>query len=124
MVGVRSFEPADRATVRDISYRTGYMRESAESFWRHKESWADLWTSYYTGLGAALMERWLRQLGEAASPGCHLLTLVENMRALRFFEKSGFRNHGNPLWSGGCGGSGGNGCTSRSWCGTRDRRGW
>jgi hypothetical protein len=24
------------------------MGESAESFWRHKESWADLWTSYYT----------------------------------------------------------------------------
>jgi hypothetical protein len=22
--------------------------ESAESFWRHKESWADLWTSNYT----------------------------------------------------------------------------
>jgi ribosomal protein S18 acetylase RimI-like enzyme len=195
VVGVRSFEPADRAAVRDISHRTGYMGESAESFWRHKESWADLWTSYYTdqepeslhvatmddavvgylagcgntaamrpnteeltktvirryrllfcpgtagflyrglldsirdreratgdfidprwpahlhidllpaargtGLGAALMERWLRQLREAASPGCYLLTLVENMRALRFFEKSGFRNHGNPTLVGG-----------------------
>jgi hypothetical protein len=48
VVGVRSFQPADRAAVRDISYRTGFMGESAESFWRHKESWADLWTSYYT----------------------------------------------------------------------------
>jgi hypothetical protein len=48
VVGVRSFRPADRAAVRDISYRTGFMGESAESFWRHKESWADLWTSYYT----------------------------------------------------------------------------
>jgi ribosomal protein S18 acetylase RimI-like enzyme len=195
VVGVRSFRPADRAAVRDISYRTGFMGESAESFWRHKESWADLWTSYYTdqepeslhvatmddavvgylagcrdtaamrpsteeltktvirrywllfrpgtagflyrglldslrdrerstgdfidprwpahlhidllpaargtGLGAALMERWLRRLREAASPGCHLLTLVENTRALKFFEKSGFRNHGNPTLVGG-----------------------
>jgi hypothetical protein len=63
VVGVRSFEPADRAAV--------------------------------------LMERWLRQLREAASPGCHLLTLVENTRALKFFEKSGFRNHGNPTLVGG-----------------------
>jgi GNAT superfamily N-acetyltransferase len=218
VVGVRSFEPADRAAVRDISYRTGFMGESAESFWRHKESWADLWTSYYTdqepeslqvatmddavvgylagcrntaamrpnteeltktvirrhwllfrpgtagflyrglldslrdreratsdfidprwpaplhidllpaargtGLGAALIERWLQQLREAASPGCHLLTLVENTRALKFFEKSGFRNHGNPALVGGMRGKRGNGCTSRSWCGTRDRRGW
>jgi hypothetical protein len=48
VVGVRSFRPADRAAIRDISYRTGLMGESAERFWRHKESWADLWTSYYT----------------------------------------------------------------------------
>jgi len=54
-----------------------------------------------TGLGAALMERWLQQLQEAGSPGCHLLTLVENTRALKFFEKSGFRNHGNPTLVGG-----------------------
>ena len=26
----------------------GLYGESAESFWGHKESWADLWTSYYT----------------------------------------------------------------------------
>jgi hypothetical protein len=32
-------------------------------------------------LGAAVMARWLQQLREAASPGCHLLTLVENRRA-------------------------------------------
>jgi ribosomal protein S18 acetylase RimI-like enzyme len=195
VVGVRSFRPSDRAAVREISYRTGFMGESAESFWRHEESWADLWTSYYTdqepeslhvatvddavvgylagcrntatmrpsteeltktvirrhrllirpgtagflyrglldglrdrtratgdfidprwpahlhidllpaargtGLGAALMERWLQLLQEAGSPGCHLLTLVENTRALRFFEKFGFRNHGNATLVGG-----------------------
>ena len=47
-VGVRRFVAEDRAAVRDISYRTGFMGESAESFWRYKESWADLWTSYYS----------------------------------------------------------------------------
>jgi ribosomal protein S18 acetylase RimI-like enzyme len=49
-----------------------------------------------SGLGAALMERWLNKLKEANSPGCHLLTLVENKRALSFFEKMGFRKHGDP----------------------------
>jgi ribosomal protein S18 acetylase RimI-like enzyme len=177
------------------------MGESAESFWRHKESWADLWTSYYTdqepeslyvatmddtvvgylagcintaamtpstdeimqavirkhwllfrpgtagflfrgmldsirdrdrargefidprwpahlhidllpvargtGLGAALMERWFNQLKEVDSPGCHLLTLVENRRALSFFEKMGFRNHGTPTLVAGMRGKGG-----------------
>ncbi|HZB09999.1 MAG TPA: hypothetical protein VE525_12915 [Rubrobacter sp.] len=48
MVDVRRFVADDRAAVRDISYRTGFMGESAESFWRHMEYWADLWTSYYT----------------------------------------------------------------------------
>jgi hypothetical protein len=47
------------------------------------------------------MERWLQQLREAASPGCHLQTLVQNARARKFFEKSGFRNHGNPTLVGG-----------------------
>ena len=47
-VGVRSIVAEDRQAVRDISYRTGFMGESAESFWGHKESWADLWNSYYT----------------------------------------------------------------------------
>jgi GNAT superfamily N-acetyltransferase len=54
-----------------------------------------------TGLGAALMARWLQQLQAAGSPDCHLLTLAENTRALKFFEKSGFRNHGNPALVGG-----------------------
>jgi ribosomal protein S18 acetylase RimI-like enzyme len=31
-----------------ISFRTGFMGDSAASFWRHEESWADVWTSYYT----------------------------------------------------------------------------
>jgi ribosomal protein S18 acetylase RimI-like enzyme len=200
-VGIRSFVADDREPVRDISYRTGFMGEPAESFWSHKESWADLWTSYYTdhepqslfvatiddsvvgylagcmdtaamtpstdeimkavirkywllfrpgtagflyrgmldtirdreqargefidprwpahlhidllpvargsGLGTALMERWLNKLKEADSPGCHLLTLLENGRALSFFEKMGFRRHGDPTLVAGMRGKGG-----------------
>lgn len=201
VVGIRRFVPADRPAVRDISYRTGFMGESAASFWRHKESWADVWTSYYTdrepeslhvatmddavvgylagckntaamrpnpdqllraairkhwllvrpgtagflwrglfdglrdreratgdfldprwpahlhidllpaargtGLAAALMARWLQQLLEADSPGCHLLTLVENARARSFFERSGFRNQGDATLVAGMRGRGG-----------------
>jgi hypothetical protein len=47
-VGIRAYQPADRGAVRDISFRTGFMGESAAPFWRHAESWADVWTSYYT----------------------------------------------------------------------------
>jgi ribosomal protein S18 acetylase RimI-like enzyme len=187
-VDIRPYRSADRDAVRDISFRTGFMGQSAAHVWRHTESWADVWTSYYTdcepeslsvatidgtvvgylagcldtaamrptsdellttairkhrllfrrgtagflvraivdglrdresargdfidprwpahlhidllpeargiGLGAALMVRWLGQLREAGSPGCHLATLGENGRAVSFFERSGFRRHG------------------------------
>ncbi|GAA4413192.1 hypothetical protein GCM10023168_35840 [Fodinibacter luteus] len=52
------------------------------------------------GTGAAhdLMASWQQWLTRAGSPGCHLQTLVENTRATRFFEKSGFIAHGpTPL---------------------------
>jgi GNAT superfamily N-acetyltransferase len=47
-VGVRRYAPADREAVRDISFMTGLMGEPVGAFWRHRESWADVWTSYYT----------------------------------------------------------------------------
>lgn len=50
------------------------------------------------GAAAELMSAWLRWLTDAGSPGCYLQTLVENPRAVRFFEKSGFVAHGpTPL---------------------------
>ncbi|MEU4343733.1 GNAT family N-acetyltransferase [Nocardia sp. NPDC023852] len=44
------------------------------------------------GIGAAdrLMVRWFERLAATGSPGCYLQTLVENRRALRFFERMGF----------------------------------
>ena len=50
-----------------------------------------------TGAAQGLMERWLDRLREAGSPGCHLQTLTENTRAVRFFERTGFARHGPTL---------------------------
>lgn len=51
------------------------------------------------GIGAAdgLMNRWFDRLREGGSPGCHLQTLAENDRAVRFFERVGFVKHGRAL---------------------------
>jgi ribosomal protein S18 acetylase RimI-like enzyme len=50
------------------------------------------------GAAPALMQRWFARLAEAGSPGCHLQTLVENTRAVRFFERMGFTELGStPL---------------------------
>ena len=51
-----------------------------------------------TGAGAALMTRWFERLRESGSRGCHLQTLVENTRAVSFFERMGFEKYGpTPL---------------------------
>lgn len=47
-----------------------------------------------TGAAAALMNRWHARLRETGTPGCYLQTQVENTRAVRFFERMGFRRHG------------------------------
>lgn len=46
-------------------------------------------TARGTGAAQALMRCWLDRVEEAGVPGCHLQTLVENTRAVRFFERSG-----------------------------------
>ncbi|WP_314175356.1 GNAT family N-acetyltransferase [Streptomyces winkii] len=51
-----------------------------------------------TGASDGLMNAWFERLRENGSPGCHLLTLEENTRAVRFFERMGFVKHGGtPL---------------------------
>ncbi len=47
-VSVRPYEPPDRARVRHVCHVTGYMGEPVEWMWRDTESFADLFTSYYT----------------------------------------------------------------------------
>ncbi|MGW5452938.1 GNAT family N-acetyltransferase [Nocardia sp. NPDC003979] len=49
-----------------------------------------------TGAADALMRQFLDHLSENGSPGCYLQTLVENPRAVRFFERHGFTAHGSP----------------------------
>lgn len=44
------------------------------------------------------MNSWFDRLAEIGSPGCYLQTLVENTRAVRFFERMGFHRNGpTPL---------------------------
>jgi ribosomal protein S18 acetylase RimI-like enzyme len=45
---VRSYRPEDRAAVRHICHETGYMGEPAAWYWRDRESFADLFSGYYT----------------------------------------------------------------------------
>ena len=189
-VEVRPYTPADRDAVRLVCHRAGYMGEPADWYWRHAESFADVWTGYYTdrepesvfvavrdgrvvgyltgcvdsrrapspvealtrtalryglffrpgtagflwrgiadtvrqggtpsgelddprwpshlhvnllpeargtGAGAALMRAWLARLRALGSPGCHLTTLLENVRAVGFFERMGFVRHGASI---------------------------
>ena len=59
------------------------------------------------GLGAELMVRWLHQLRQLGSPGCHLATIAENARAVSFFERSGFHSYGRKARVAGMRGSDG-----------------
>ncbi|MBE1537347.1 GNAT family N-acetyltransferase [Actinomadura algeriensis] len=47
-----------------------------------------------TGAADGLMNGWLDRLRTIGSPGCHLQTLRENTRAVRFFRRMGFTEHG------------------------------
>ncbi|WP_433151048.1 GNAT family N-acetyltransferase [Actinomadura nitritigenes] len=47
-----------------------------------------------TGAAENLMTAWFDRLRATGSPGCHLQTLCENTRALAFFRRMGFTEHG------------------------------
>ncbi len=49
------------------------------------------------GMGAALVRGWLSRLRATGSRGCHIETLAENERAVRFFGAMGFARHGEPV---------------------------
>ncbi|MGW5383759.1 GNAT family N-acetyltransferase [Nocardia sp. NPDC003963] len=51
-----------------------------------------------TGAADGLLDHWFERLRAQGAPGCHLQTLVENSRAVRFFERTGFTPYGpTPL---------------------------
>jgi ribosomal protein S18 acetylase RimI-like enzyme len=45
---VRAYDRDDRTRVRDVCYRTGYMGDPIDWQWRDRESFADMFTGYYT----------------------------------------------------------------------------
>lgn len=47
-VQVRPYEPRDRAAVRRICHRTGFMGEPADWMWRDQPSFADAFCGWYT----------------------------------------------------------------------------
>lgn len=47
-LAIRPYQPADRAQVRDICFRTGHMGDPVDWLWADQESFADLFTAYYT----------------------------------------------------------------------------
>jgi ribosomal protein S18 acetylase RimI-like enzyme len=46
-IGIRKYSEGDREAIQDICYLTGYMGDSPAYFWRHKQSFVEVWTSYY-----------------------------------------------------------------------------
>jgi GNAT superfamily N-acetyltransferase len=47
-VEIRPYRAEDRTRVREIAYATGYMGESPAWYWRDAESFAEIWTGWYT----------------------------------------------------------------------------
>jgi ribosomal protein S18 acetylase RimI-like enzyme len=47
-ISIRQYEPKDRPGVRRVCYETGFMGEPAEWMWRDEESFADMFTGYWT----------------------------------------------------------------------------
>jgi ribosomal protein S18 acetylase RimI-like enzyme len=45
---VRKYRSEDRPAVREICCLTGFMGEPSDWYWRDRESFADIWTGYYT----------------------------------------------------------------------------
>ena len=49
------------------------------------------------GVGTRLVQAWFARLRGLGSPGCQLTTMAENARAIAFFERNGFRRHGEAV---------------------------
>ncbi len=47
---IRPYHSSDREQVRRICYLTGYLGDPADWFWRDQESFADMFSGYYTDL--------------------------------------------------------------------------
>lgn len=80
---VRPYRPGDRAAVRRICHRTGYMGQSAEWFWRDEDSFADLFSGYWTDAEPESAFVAVSSAGEAAPKGTvvgYLLGALDSRR--------------------------------------------
>lgn len=74
---VRPYRPGDRSTVRRICYLTGFMGEPVEWMWADEESFADMFSGYYTDREPASL--WVADLdGEVQG---YLLGCVDSTNA-------------------------------------------
>lgn len=48
MLEIRAYRHEDRDAIRRIVFETGFLGESAACYWRDAESFADVWSGYYT----------------------------------------------------------------------------
>jgi ribosomal protein S18 acetylase RimI-like enzyme len=48
MLEIRPYRSEDRPAIRRIVFETGYMGEPADGYWRDAESFAEIWSGYYT----------------------------------------------------------------------------
>jgi hypothetical protein len=123
---VRLYRPEDRAAVREIAWRTGFIGESPEWYWRDRQSFEEIWTPYYTDqepeslLVATRDEQVvgyltgcvdtahapspkqavLRQLLRRAllfRPGTAAFFWRAIERGVAFFTRMGFRPYGDPV---------------------------
>ncbi|MBF6439078.1 GNAT family N-acetyltransferase [Nocardia cyriacigeorgica] len=95
----RPYRETDRAELRELFGRAG-AGSPTESLWGHADSEHINVAPEGRGTGAAdaMMRLWFTRLRSVDSPGCHLQTLVQNARAVKFFDRMGFRPHGpRPL---------------------------
>lgn len=48
LISIRPYRQSDRRQVREICCLTGYMGEPVDWFWRDLDSFANIWSAYYT----------------------------------------------------------------------------
>jgi ribosomal protein S18 acetylase RimI-like enzyme len=48
MIEIRPYRPEERPAIRRIVFATGFLGEPADWYWRDAESFAEIWSGYYT----------------------------------------------------------------------------
>ena len=99
-VEIRRFRPEDRDAVRHICFVTGYMGEPVEWMWRDQESFADMFSGYYTDREPE--STLVADIGGKVQGyllGCRESSRAWNPAAVagRHMVRRGFRRRGEPV---------------------------